>query len=520
MISENKVVAIAKAHMGNLAGASEADASFASIPQENVHVDTVLFAEPDQSVPAKFAAYMREYQALCQLLDCVPEDAERLTNEAFGRSLHGQYKFVLEACAVPPTLPDSTDAARLQEATDFLYRGDNEPSEAYRRYIQFLEEIHSLKAQLLADAIAAGELDPAERSAWEAEGKTFLEQRIKLLEQRLLVEGRKEEVERHLRTYESLQQKHPAVVVEELKRRIGELEQLHGLSPAAGATYLPVQPSPALHQIGIWQHATIPEQELRRLQKQIAAADPSFKLEPDLKQVDFEWCSVYIARNWFDSSFFTMPWTLPGGQQVSRGERPNAGMLQAYVKRVVLCRKLSFKLLVDKPPRVSGTGVLIPPKPKPKPRHPLVRPTLPKPRPRFRPEIRLEPMTPSVRPVGPSLESARIPAIDPAMLARHKLVSRSLSIPAAGTGTPALKKLSKPQIMATAAVVNKSMLLAVPQNQTNLKAYLTKRSFAGKMQGTLRTQPAGKQLAHRKITMENPLILVFECKRVPRCPNG
>lgn len=540
MISENDVIAIAKQYIGDLITTPEShdEQHFFSFPRENLSVNKVLFSRLETNIPAEYERYTEEYALFCGLLDCVPNDDEQLDNSAFAESLYRNYMYILDNCIVEDTLLSESEQAELNTASGYLYSDENEPSEKYRRYIELNEEIYSLRDQLFADQMASAELRDAERLEWEENGKKFLQDKIEFIERKLLIEGEKNTVEAHIRTYETLQRKHPAVLIESLKKRINDLLKGGDTSiDPEDIEHLPVQPSPAFHSIEIWQTVTIPANEIQRVQKQLSDKGINVSRKNHFKQIDLEWCSVYILRNWFDTTFFESSfWTLPNNVRVSLGERPNSGLLPSYVKRIVLGKNISYKVLVDKPkakptqpvsPRVSAHASLrmkkflagkhkahlkVPgthKKAKKKPNVKLLKPmgfTMPFNRAQLVSSKKQSTRKPSHKPAIATAISA--PLIT--SLANKNFVNRQLI-------AKKHKKLNanKKNIALTNALVKKNLVMAIPRNDNNLKNYLSTRSLNTKM---VFAKPTNKEIQIKNIDLNNPLILAFYCKRVPRCP--
>ncbi len=484
MISENDVVAIVKSHIAHLLDKSEQqeEGRFTSLPTDNFHLDQTIFSEIDNSIPAQVSDYWQQFEVFCALCDCVPNDDDKLSSSAFTSSLLKNYKHILENCVTEGENLTDAEKAKAQQASDFLYAEDGTPSEAYLKYLQIIDELYSLKGQLLADKDAADSISPDKRENWE-QGIALLEGKIKSVERKLVVEGQKAVVESSIEILERVYKKHPETIVDSLKEKVAQLEPM-GLETGLGpkSDYRPVQPSPPLQSIEIWQRVTIPEKEIGRIARLPQNAGISPGKIKDLAQIDYSWCSVYLCRHWFDATFFKSSyWTMPGDEVVSQGTRPNSGILPAYVKRVVITNDISYQVRTKIPkPTTSRT--------------PASRPAVAF-RVAGRPAMAVATPTVASSVARPALAASNIPI---ATLARKPTVATQLS----------------PQNhLAIQKALTANAKLAIRHDRDNLRTYLAQRRFK---------PPAPKpdvKVESHSVKFDNPLILAFVCKRVPPCPS-
>jgi hypothetical protein len=485
MISESDVVTIVKSYIANLLENSEhhKEHEFISFPKENFHLDNVIFSEMNRSNPQEYANYLNEYAAFCSYCNCVPNDADQLNPSAFTLSLHEKYKYILDNCILHSDVLTDTEKVQLKEAVDFLYQDDGvTPSDVYIKYIQIVEELYALQDQLASDAIAAKNMPPEEQANWENNAKKLLDDKIKLVKRRLTVEGQQAKVESSIETVDKMHQKDPALIVDSLRQRISELEEQHGLG-LASTPYLPIQPSPEFHDIEVWQQATIPQQEIARIVKQSRNAEISPETVSDLTQIDVSWSSVYLSRDWLDSTFFASTyWTMPGNAVVSHGARPNSGILPAYVKRVVITNDISYKV---------------------------------------RTKTKTSAPSPTSRVTSTATFQPSLRASLPSSLAFRPRAATNLTAASSMSGITKLKVTSlarpkqlTPQLQTSITQVMRAKTqFAVSLKHVHLKEYQALRSLK------FAPPKANMTLETHEVDFENPLMLAFVCRRVPRSPS-
>lgn len=509
MIAESDIVTLVKLHIKNLIEKSEQhdNEQFISVPKDNFHLDNVLFSEINKSIPAQYAAYLEHYGFFCSLSGCAPNDSDFFNSSALTESLHKKYQYILDNCQLHDDVLTATEKAALNEAKDFLYEDEIMPSAAYQKYIQLKEELFALKDQLFADQMTARSMSQEDRTQWEATGKRLLEEKIKLVERKLVIEGQQERVEAAVRVYEKMRQKNPAIIWDALIQRISELHQVTGTGLVA-SPYLPIQPSPPFDSINIWQQATISQRDIQRLIRQSKTTNMPLNTISDLVQIDFNWSSVYLTRDWFESTFFKSHyWTMPNKEVVSEGRRPNTGILPAYVKRLIFTKAISFRVQTKQTTKPTSS--------------------LPSRRPiRLGRPFKLHPFN---RITGiQRTDNLRTRHLTAANLGRFKMATPIKTMPIA-TQPLKVQKLAinkrpyqllpmsrltttqRKTFAAAALKTNKRPL--IKKNDKNLRLYLDKRRF------TLVKPSSKKKIKTSNIAIEDPLVLAFECKRVPLCPN-